>query len=53
MNDILKQLGRQEAEIDKELGYEVCRQDGVEIVVVGSVNRAGDTFVTDVKVLNV
>ncbi len=53
MNDLLKQMGKHGAIINKELGFELCRQDGVETVVVGSVNKAGDLFVTDVKVLDV
>ena len=53
MFDIRKQLGKEDEEIEKELGFEVCRFDGVEAVIVGSINKAGDTFVTEVKVLDV
>ncbi len=53
MFDIRKQLGKEDEEIDKELGFEVCRFDGVEAVIVGSINKAGDTFITELKVLDV
>ncbi len=53
MNDLLKQMGKQDTTIDKELGYELCRRDSVETIVIGSINKAGDTFITDVKVLDV
>ena len=51
MYDIRKQLGKEDHEINNELGLKLCQFDGVQAVVVGSINKAGDTFVTDVKVL--
>jgi len=42
-----------EEEIDSDSWFDVCRFDGVEAVVIGSVNKMGDLFVTDVKVLDV
>ena len=39
--------------IDNDLGFEVCRKDGVKALVTGSFYRSGDTFFTDVKVLDV
>jgi serine/threonine protein kinase/Tfp pilus assembly protein PilF len=54
MEDLLKQLGRPEAKtIDKDLGFQLCRLEGVESIVLGSFVKAENTFVTDVKVLDV
>jgi serine/threonine protein kinase/tetratricopeptide (TPR) repeat protein len=54
LEDLLKQLGRPEAKtIDKELGFRLCRLEGVESIVLGSFVKAETTFVTDVKVLDV
>jgi serine/threonine protein kinase/tetratricopeptide (TPR) repeat protein len=54
LEDLLKQLGRPEARtIDKELGFRLCRLEGVESIVLGSFVKAETTFVTDVKVLDV
>ena len=52
--DLLKQAGQPDAEfIGRDLGFDLCRKDGVEIIVLGSVTKAGNTFVTDAKVLEV
>jgi serine/threonine protein kinase/Tfp pilus assembly protein PilF len=54
MRDILKQIGKEDVEIiDHDLGFEVCRREGVLAIALGSFSRAGDVFVTDVKVLDV
>jgi serine/threonine protein kinase/tetratricopeptide (TPR) repeat protein len=54
MYDLLAQTGRADVElIDREIGFEVCRLDGVHTIVLGSFTRAGDVFATDVKVLDV
>ena len=54
MHDILKQMGQKGvANIDRDLGFEICRREGIESIVTGSFVKAGDTFVTDVKVLDV
>jgi tetratricopeptide (TPR) repeat protein len=54
MRDILKQMGRENVEIiDQDLGFEVCRREGVQAIAVGSFSKAGNVFVTDVKVLDV
>ncbi|RPI75210.1 MAG: serine/threonine protein kinase, partial [Ignavibacteriales bacterium] len=53
MHDILKQIGKGEVEvIDKDLAFEICRMDGIDAIVLGSFIKAGDVFVTDVKVLD-
>jgi len=54
MRDLLTQSGRKtEGLIDQDAGFEVCRMDGIDTIVLGSFARAGDVFVTDVKVLDV
>jgi serine/threonine protein kinase/Tfp pilus assembly protein PilF len=54
LRDIMKQVGRGGADfIDSDLGFELCRKDGVKSLVTGAYYRAGGTFITDVKVLDV
>ncbi len=54
MHDLLKQTGKEDVDvIDKDLGFELCRMDSVEKIVLGSFVKAGDMFATDVKVLDV
>jgi tetratricopeptide (TPR) repeat protein len=54
MYDLLKRMGKQDVKvIDEQLGFELCNRDGVNIIVLGSLTKAGETFVTDVKVLDV
>jgi serine/threonine protein kinase/Tfp pilus assembly protein PilF len=54
MHDLLKQLGKEDVEIiDKDLGYELCRMDGVDAIVLGSFTKVGNIFATDIKVLDV
>ena len=51
---ILKQLGKPGLEfIDSDVGFELCRKEGVRSLVTGSFYRSGDTYFTDVKVLDV
>lgn len=53
MHDLLRQIGKGEVEvIDKDLAFELCRLDGIDAIVLGSFIKAGDVFVTDVKVLD-
>ncbi|MCX6574480.1 MAG: protein kinase [Candidatus Aminicenantes bacterium] len=53
LKDLLKQAGRDPAAVfDEEAGFEICRKEGIEALVVGSYVKAGETFVTDVKVLD-
>ena len=53
MHDLLKQIGKGEVEvIDKDLAFKLCRMDGIDAIVLGSFIKAGDVFVTDVKVLD-
>jgi len=54
MHDILKQLGKGEVEIiGRDAGFELCRQEGIKAIVLGTFTRAGNMFATDVKVLDV
>jgi serine/threonine protein kinase/Flp pilus assembly protein TadD len=53
LKDLLKQSGRDpSAAFDEEAGFEICRKAGIEALVVGFFAKAGETFVTDVKVLD-
>ncbi len=53
LRDLLKQLNRENAEIiSGELGFELCRLEGIRTIVLGSFTRAGNVFATDVKLLD-
>ncbi|MBE0556643.1 MAG: tetratricopeptide repeat protein, partial [Proteobacteria bacterium] len=50
----LKQMGKEgERTIESELGIELCRRGGINIIVIGTFTKAGEIFATDVKVLDV
>jgi len=54
LRDLMKQLGKQDQEtIDKDLGFDLCRREGIEAIVLGSVMKVGSVFATDVKVFDV
>jgi len=54
LRDLLKQSGREaQRVIDSDLGIELCQMDGVQAIIRGSFVKAGDTFVTDAKILDV
>ncbi|NIM57944.1 MAG: protein kinase [Candidatus Aminicenantes bacterium] len=54
MHDLLDQMGKKDVEnIDRDLGFRLCRIEGVVALVRGSFVKAGDMFATDVKVLDV
>jgi eukaryotic-like serine/threonine-protein kinase len=54
LRDLLKQMGKGDAKfIDSELGFELCKRDGVGAVVLGSFAKAGNVFVTNAQVLDV
>jgi serine/threonine protein kinase/tetratricopeptide (TPR) repeat protein len=54
LKDLLRQSGRDPASaaFDAESGFAVCRAHGIDALIVGSFVKAGETFVTDVKVLD-
>jgi serine/threonine protein kinase/cytochrome c-type biogenesis protein CcmH/NrfG len=52
--DLLQQMGKKDTRvIDRDVGFELCRLDGIEAIVIGSFIKAGDMFATDVKVYDV
>jgi serine/threonine protein kinase/tetratricopeptide (TPR) repeat protein len=52
--DLLKQVGKPDTDfVGRDLGFELCQKDEIEIIVLGSVTKAGNAFVTDAKVLEV
>jgi len=54
MLDLLKQMGIKDVQsIDSELGFEICRREGIKFIVSGSLNKAGEIFMADVKILDV
>jgi serine/threonine protein kinase/Tfp pilus assembly protein PilF len=54
LRDLLKRLGKGgQTVIDSDLGFELCRMDGIQAIVLGSFVKAGNAFATDVKVLDV
>ncbi|NOR52877.1 MAG: tetratricopeptide repeat protein, partial [Candidatus Aminicenantes bacterium] len=54
MRDLIEQLDKEDVEfIDRDLGFELCRKEGINTIVLGSYGKAGDMFATDVKILDV
>jgi serine/threonine protein kinase/tetratricopeptide (TPR) repeat protein len=54
LRDLIRQSGREDAGvIGRDLGFEMCKMDGIQAIVVGSFVKAGNAFATDVKVLDV
>ncbi len=54
IRDILKQLGRKNTDsIDNQTGLEICAREGSEAMVTGSFTRAGELFVTNLKIVDV
>ena len=54
LRDLARQAGRQGVdEIDADLGFELCRLEKIDAIVIGSFTKLGDRFVTDIKVLDV
>lgn len=52
--DLLKQKGKQDVSfIDAGLGFELCRMEGVQAIVMGSINKTGNIFITDARVMDV
>jgi serine/threonine protein kinase/tetratricopeptide (TPR) repeat protein len=53
LKDLLQQTGREPGSVlDEKAGFEICQKDGIESLAVGFYTKAGETFVTDVKVLD-
>jgi len=54
MRDLQEQLGRKDvAVIDRDLGFELCRLDDIQVIILGSYTKADNMFVTNVNVLDV
>jgi tetratricopeptide (TPR) repeat protein len=53
MHDLARAAGKKVELIDEETGFEICRSQGIENIVLGSFTKAGDLFATDAKVLDV
>ncbi len=54
MRDLINQMEIKNVNIiDKEIGFKLSRHEGVYAIVTGSFIKAGETFATDVKVLDV
>ena len=54
LRDLLKQMGKGDVEfIAPDLGFELCKMDGVNAIVLGSFANAGNVFVTNAQVLDV
>jgi serine/threonine protein kinase/Tfp pilus assembly protein PilF len=54
MSDLLEQMGKKDTEtIGRNLGFKLCRREGVESIILGSFIKAENMFATDVKVLDV
>jgi tetratricopeptide (TPR) repeat protein len=54
MSDLLRQIENRDVDIiDSELGFKLCQKEGIESIVVGSYAKAGNVFVTDVKIQDV
>jgi eukaryotic-like serine/threonine-protein kinase len=52
--DLLKRSNSENVKvIDSDLGFELCRMDGIEAIVLGAFTKGGHTFATDAKVLDV
>jgi len=53
LKDLLRQSGKDNTAInDEEAGFEVCRKEGIDALVLGSYIRAGETFATNIKILD-
>ena len=54
MQDLVQQTGKNGLEfIDADSGFAACRKGGIKAVLLGTLVKAGNTYMTDVKVLDV
>ncbi len=54
MRDILKQMGKKDVEyVDNELGLEICRREGAQLMAVGTFASAGELYRTTLKLVDV
>jgi serine/threonine protein kinase/Tfp pilus assembly protein PilF len=53
LKDLLRQSGRDSVSIsDEEAGFEVCRKEGIDALVLGSYIKAGEAVATNVKIVD-
>ena len=53
MRDIIRNMGKGAPKyVDAELGTEICLKEGIRVLITGSFTRAGDLFVSNMKVLD-
>ncbi|MDH4271107.1 MAG: tetratricopeptide repeat protein, partial [Candidatus Aminicenantes bacterium] len=53
LRDLLRQLKKENVGvITGDLGFELCRLEGIKAIVLGSFTKAGNMFATDVKLLD-
>ncbi len=53
MRDIIRNMGKgSQTYVDAELGTEICLKEGIRVLISGSFTRAGDLFVSNMKVLD-
>jgi len=54
MADILKQMGKKDVEyVDNEIGLEICRREGAQLMAVGTFASAGELYRTTLKLVDV
>jgi serine/threonine protein kinase/Tfp pilus assembly protein PilF len=54
MADILKQMGKKDVDyVDNELGLEICRREGAQLMAVGTFANAGELYRTTLKLVDV
>jgi len=54
MRDIRNQIREEGKEaINQDLGFEVCKMEGIEALVIGSYTKLGEMFASDIKVYDV
>jgi serine/threonine protein kinase len=54
MADILKQMGKKDVEyVDSEVGLDICRREGAELMAVGSFGGVGELYQTTLKLIDV
>jgi tetratricopeptide (TPR) repeat protein len=53
MSDIIRNMGKGSPKyVDAELGTAICLKEGIRVLISGSFTRAGDLFVSNMKVLD-
>jgi serine/threonine protein kinase len=54
LQDLIKQSDEKSIKsLDKDVGFQLCKLDGISTLALGSITKAGNFFATDVKLFNV